>query len=60
MTQQVTPDKARGYTLPEPIVLPDFTDEAVFREYRKRAELCARETRRTRRRYWLHQLFPWL
>lgn len=46
-----------GYKLPEPIALPDLSDERVWAECVKRAKDCERESRRTRRRYWLNRLF---
>lgn len=48
------------YDLPKPASLPDLSDGEVFAKYQKRAEACARDARRTRRLYWIHQLFPWL
>ena len=53
-------DRPAGYMLPEPIVLPDLSDDKVWADLEKKAEQCERESRRTRRKYWLHQIFPWL
>jgi len=53
-------DRPAGYKLPEPIVLPDLSDDKVWDDLKKKAEQCERESRRTRRKYWLHQIFPWL
>jgi len=53
-------DRPAGYKLPEPIVLPDLSDDKVWADLKKKAEQCERESRRTRRKYWLHQIFPWL
>ena len=48
------------YKLPKPAVLPDLSDDKVFAEYLAKAEERAKHARRSRRLYWLHQLFPWL
>jgi len=53
-------DRPAGYKLPEPILLPDLSDDKVWADLKKKAEQCERESRRTRRKYWLHQIFPWL
>lgn len=49
--------RPHGYKLPSPVVLPDLSDDNVWAECVKRAEDIERESRRTRRRYWLHKLF---
>lgn len=44
------------YSLPEPVTLPDWSDERVFRAYRDAAERRERESRRSRLRNFLYHL----
>ena len=51
-----TVDKPVTYSLPTPIVLPDWNDESVFREYLDAAERRERDSRRSRLRNFLYHL----
>ena len=61
MHEQVVnlPD-GRSYKLPDPVELPDLNDPRVLAAQLAEARYVVRETRKQRRLYWLHQIFPWL
>lgn len=44
------------YSPPQPVTLPDWNDESVFRAYRDAAERRERESRRSRIRNFLYHL----
>ncbi|MDQ1058160.1 hypothetical protein QFZ23_002061 [Arthrobacter globiformis] len=50
------PVKLVPYSLPEPVILPDWNDEGIFRKYRDAAERRERESRRSRVRNFLYHL----
>jgi hypothetical protein len=42
---------------PKPVILPDLSNEVVYRKYFEAAERAAKETSRIRRRSFLRRLF---
>lgn len=51
-----TATKRVPYSLPMPVILPDWTDEGTLREYREVAERRERESRRSRIKNFLYHL----